>query len=163
MSIISERFENLSLNKIKLLESLYNNDDIVKMLIFNDKDFLEKDLPVDFDRTSLLYSQIFPYKYSQKIEDDPKTIITTNFVYKKHDNTYKITNFYLYIITHYTLMSCNYGLRLDRGINIIDEIVNQSRLFGVGRVEFENYYESATDNTYTYPLVCIEYKTYEFN
>ena len=163
MSIISERFENLSLNKTKLLEVLYSNDDLVKLLIFNDKDFLSKDLPENFDRTSLLYSQIFPYKYSPKIEDTPKTIVTINFTYKKHDNTYKISDFYVYIITHFSLASCDYGLRLDKGISIIDKIVNQSRLFGIGRVEFDQMYEFSTDNTSQWIGTCIGYKTYEFN
>lgn len=163
--IIANKFEDLSLNKIKIMEAIYNNDNIIKALLYRKEtpSFLDRVVPSDYDRTSLLYSQIWPWKYIPQITDEANIYITSNFVFKPHDNMYKISNFYLYVICHKSLMGCDQGLVNDFILSELDNIFNQSRLVGIGRVQFEGMYEFSTDNSSTFLGSCIEYKTFEFN
>ena len=162
---IANNFEDLSLNKIKLMEAIYNNDNITKALLYRKQtpSFLDETIDPSFDRTSLLYSQIWPWKYIPQITDEANIHITSNFIFKPHDNMYKVSNFYLYVISHKSLMSCDSGLVNDFIISELDKIFNQTRLVGIGRVQFSGMYEFATDNSSTFLGSCIEYKTYEFN
>jgi len=162
---IANRFEDLSLNKIKLMEAIYNNDNITKALLYRKEtsSFLDRVIPAEFDRTSLLYSQIWPWKYIPQITDEANIHITSNFVFKPHDHMYKVSNFYLYVISHKSLMGCDQGLVNDFIISELDKIFNQTRLVGIGRVEFSGMYEFTTDNSSNFLGSCIEYKTYEFS
>ena len=82
------------------MEAIYNNDNITKALLYrkDTSSFLDRVIPPEFDRTSLLYSQIWPWKYIPQITDEANIHITSNFVFKPHDHMYKVSNFYLYVI-----------------------------------------------------------------
>ena len=160
MNIIG-RFDNLSKNKNLILETLYGNDDIVKCLINNNSDFKISTIPNDFDRTSLVYSQMFPFKYIPEIQSEPKTFIALKTSYKPDGMTFKIGSIIFYVITNQSIISTDNGLRYDFLINKIDEIFNSSRFIGVGKLPFYDMDEFVIDSSGKWLGSYICYKTTE--
>lgn len=156
------RFVNLSNDKIKTLQLFCANDNIVKALIFNDRDFLSKTIPIDFDRNSLIYSQIFPYKFIPDTATTPTTYITMLSKYKADGNKYRKNSLYFYTITHKSLISTDQGLRYDFLIDKIDEIFNMSDDFNSSKLQFADMEEFNVDkdgdwigSTILYNSLCI--------
>ena len=161
---MANRFSDLSKNKIALIQSLLQKDEIVKCLVSTDENFLSYDIS-DFDRTSLVYKNIFPYAHSPNIEDKPKSMICMSFDYRPYRNgqTFKIGSINYYVITHYSLMSTDEGLRTDYLIGEIDEEINLSRLVGISKMLFDGMKDMQIDSKGNWIGTQIKYKSTEFN
>jgi len=156
------RFEELSTNKYLILSKLIKDENILKCLVNNESNFLDISLPVSFDPTSLIYTQIFPYKFIPTIETKAKTFITMSFSYKsnKQGTLFKNGSIYFYIITHNSLIRTNYGiLRYDYLVNQIDELLNSSTNIGIGQLPFYDMGDFSVNDNYS--GVYLAYKTLE--
>lgn len=137
---------------------LIENQDIVKCLVNNENNFLDIPLPNDFDVTTLIYSQIFPYRFVPTVQTEAKTFITMKFGYKPDGMTFKNGSIYFYIITHNSLLRTDYGsLRYDMLLNYIDEVFNSTRGIGLGKLPFYDMDEFVVNENYS--GVYIAYKT----
>lgn len=158
------RFTELGTNKTVILTKLIEDENIVKCLINNQSDFLTPSIPVDFDVTSLIYSQIYPYRFVPPTQTEAKTFITMAFSYKPDRNNellFKNGSIYFYIITHNSLLTTDYGiLRYDYLINQIDEIFNSSRDIGIGKLPFYDMGDITVNENYS--GVYLAYRTTEF-
>jgi len=131
---------------MKLIES----EEIVQCLINNESNFLDIPIPVDYDVTSLIYQQIFPYKFIPTTETEAKTFITMSFSYKPNGVTFKNGSVYFYIITHNSLLRTDYGsLRYDMLLNYIDEIFNSSRDITIGKLAFYDMGDFVVNDNYS--------------
>ncbi len=157
------RLKELTDNKNKIINSFINNEDLIKSLIFIDDNFLDKPLPVDFKPTTLLYSHIFPYQHIPIIESDAKSMITMSFDYRPHDASFKVCAVRFYAITHSSLVSTDYGLRIDFIASEIDEMFNQSRIIGIGKLPFYGMRDFIVDKAGSWVGNEIAYRTFEFN
>ena len=166
------RFKELGNLKTNLMLKLIENDNIVKCLINNDTNFEDKDIPngLDengnpvFDRASLLYNQIFPYKTNTNILKDIKSFITMNFEFLNNSkgNELKVGKLYFFIIMHKDLLKTDYGiLRYDYLMSQIDETFNATHGFGISKLRWERSYDFQTDNP-CYLGVAIGYKNTDF-
>lgn len=155
------RFKELGQNKSILLTKLIESDEIVKCLVNNESNFLATPLPGGFDKTSLFYSQIYPYKYIPTAQTEAKTLISMKFGYKPDGMMYKNGAIHFYIMTHNSLLRTDYGvLRHDFLVNKIDEVFNASREIGVGKLPFHRMGEFIVNESYY--GVYLTYKTTEF-
>jgi hypothetical protein len=142
---------------MKLIES----PEIVKCLVNNQSNFLDIPLPVDFNVTSLIYLNIYPYRFIPDIQTEPKTFITTSFGYRSSGMTFKFGSVCFYVVCHNSLLRTDYGmLRYDYLINQIDEIFNSSRNLGIGKLPFYSMDDILVNENYS--GACIIYKTTEF-
>jgi hypothetical protein len=132
------RFAALSDYKSTIMEALVTDDDIVKVLLFNDPDFTSKTIPDGFNRKSLIYSKVFPYLFIPDITAQQSTFITMKFGHEPFGKTFRHGFIYFYVITHKEIVRTNIGkLRYDYAIDKIDEIFNKSRDITIGRLEWE--------------------------
>ena len=155
------RFSELGQNKNIILMKLIETEDIVKCLVNNESNFLDISLPVGFDTTSLVYSQIFPYKFIPTTETEAKTFITMSFGYKPNGMTFKNGSVYFYIITHNSLLRTDYGsLRYDMLLNYIDEIFNSSRDITIGKLAFYDMNDFVVNDSYS--GIYIAYRLVDF-
>jgi hypothetical protein len=155
------RFQELGQNKNSILMKLIENDDIVKCLTRNESNFLDPPLPSDFDRSSLIYNNIYPYKFVPTVETTAKTFITMSFGYKPNGMTFKNGSIYFYIITHKDLLRTDYGvLRYDFLVNKIDEVFNSSRDLGIGKLPFYGMDDILVNDNYS--GIYLAYKSTEF-
>jgi len=131
------RFSELGQNKTTILLRLIEDERIVKCLVNNQLNFLDTPISSNFDITSLIYSQIFPYRFVPQIQTEPKTFITMKFNYKPNGDTYKYGSIVFYLFTHNSLLTTDYGsLRYDLLLNYIDESFNSTRGLGFGKLSF---------------------------
>jgi len=131
-------FTRLTEYKNNILYKLITNTDLVKALVINTESFLNDNLPNNFDPTTLIYSQIFPYQYTINIEDLPKSYITMSFGnYKYINNSFKSGVFTLFVFSHKSLMKTNNGLRTDFIFDQIDTMYNKKK--DVGDFSLELY------------------------
>jgi len=155
------RFQELGQNKNIILMKLIESDDIVKCLINNQQNFLDVEIPVNFDRSSLVFSSLFPYKFIPTTETEAKTFITMSFSYKPNGVTFKNGSVYFYIITHNSLIRTDYGsLRYDMLLNYIDEIFNSSRDITIGKLAFYDMGDFVVNDNYS--GIYIAYRLTEF-
>jgi len=157
------RFSELGTNKTIILMKLIEDENILKCLVNNQTNFLDISLPIDFDPTSLIYSQIYPYKFIPTIETEAKTFITMSFNYRpdRQGMMFKNGSIYFYLITHNSLIRTDYGiLRYDYLVNQIDELFNCSRDMGIGKLPFYDMGDFSINENYS--GVYLAYKTTEF-
>jgi hypothetical protein len=132
-------FEELSQYKNNIAYKLITNANLVKALANTNKDFINQSLPIGFEETSLLYTQIFPYKFIPSINTEAKTFITMSFGnYNYINNEFKYGTVYFYIISHSSLIQTDYGLRYDYILNQIDLMFNKQYEIGAFNLELNN-------------------------
>lgn len=154
------RFAELGTNKTTILLRLIENQNIVKCLVNNQPNFLDIPLLNDFDVTSLIYNNIFPYRFVPTIQSDPKTFITMKFSYKPDGTTYKFGSIVFYIFTHNSLLKTDYGsLRYDLLLNYVDDTFNATRGLGYGKLSFYDMDDFVVNENYS--GVYIVYKLLE--
>ena len=139
---------------------LIENENIVKCLVNNEDNFLDVPLPVDFDVSSLIYTQIYPWRFVPTPATVANTFITMKFGYKPNGITYKNGTIYFYIITHNSLLKTSYGsIRYDMLLSYIDEVFNSSRDLGLGKLPFYEMDEFIVNESYSGVYIC--YKSTE--
>ena len=140
---------------------LIENPNIVKCLVNNESNFLETPLPIDFDSSSLIYNQLFPWRFVPTTLTEANTFITMKFGYKPNGVVFKNGSIYFYIITHNSLLRTDYGtLRCDYLVNEIDKIFNSSRDLGIGKLSFYEMDEIMVNENYS--GIYLAYKNTEF-
>lgn len=126
MVIIVLKFLEIGTNKSEIMQSIVQDDNIVKALINKDADFLDTDIPDGFVRKSLIYTQVLPYKFFPNVKTEENIFISSKFRYEKDGNFFKIGYITFFIITHINLVRTNEGiLRYDYVLNQIDELFNK--------------------------------------
>jgi len=131
-------FSEITKYKNNIALKLITNEKIIKALINNTRDFLKPPLPKNFDPTSLIYTQIFPWKTIPSISSEVKSYITMSFGdYRYLNNVFKSGKIYFYIFMHRTLIPTDYGLRYDYILSEIDSMFNKSNDSNMGAFRFQ--------------------------
>lgn len=155
------RFSELGQNKTNILMKLIDNQKIVKCLVNNEKNFLDVPLPENFDSTSMIYQQIYPWRFIPNAQTEANTFITMRFNYKPNGRQFKIGSVWFYIILHNSLLTTDYGsLRYDLLLSYIDETFNSSEDLGFDELEFYDMDDIVVNENYSGVYIC--YKMQEF-
>lgn len=152
-------FSELSDYKSNIILNIISSPNLVKAIYNTDSDFINQSLPVDFDVTSLIYSQIYPYSYVPSTTTQATTFITMRFGdFKYINNVFKSGILTFYIMVHHSLMSTDYRLRTDYILNQIDLLFNKKSDVGFFNLELysggdfvvnENYYGMSISYKFT--------------
>ena len=155
------RFSELGANKFTILMKLISKPEIVKCLVSNEPNFLDVQLPDDFNAPSLIYKNIYPWRFIPTVQTEANTFITMKFNYKPNGRTFKYGSIHFYIILHNSLIKTDYGsLRYDMLLNYIDEVFNSSEDLGFNELEFYDMDEFLVNENYS--GIYITYKMQEF-
>lgn len=159
------RFSELGKLKTDIMLKLIDNDNIVKCLINNETNFQDIALPENYNKSDLLYKQIFPYKMipTDEVQNIERTYITMAFDFKSEGkDKIKVGSIYFFIITHINLLRTDYGMiRYDYLLNQIDETFNGLRGLGISKLSWNRTYDFSTENK-NYIGCAIEYKNTNF-
>ncbi len=132
-------FLELTQYKNNIAFKIITNEDLLKALVNNTRDFLNQPLPNNFDPTSLIYTQVFPYKTNPSISTELKSYITMSFGdFKYIDNVFKSGKLCFYIFTHKSLIPTDVGLRYDYILSQIDLMFNKQYDVGAFNLELSN-------------------------
>lgn len=149
------RLEEFFDYKNRLMKELCCNEEIIKLI--TDKD--DSDVP----NHNLAYSQIFPYEYIPETVDNGQTFICFDTdIAEVINKTFYIPVLYIWIFTHKSKTRLTEGgIRVDKLSSKIDELLNGSRLYGLGELDLRNVgrFSPITD----YQGRVLVYSTRDFN
>lgn len=122
--------------KIKALNQIILNDNIVKVLSDNTPQFYDNtDQSILDNRDSLIYTLIYPYMPVTSQLVDAHSYITLSLgEFDSDDNSTQNGWIELYIICHKSLISTEVGQRHGFIANEIDNMIYNTRGFGIGRI-----------------------------
>jgi hypothetical protein len=154
------RFGDLKEMKNKIVEKLYMNDDIVKCLLYKqDVNFLNKTIPEDYDRTTLMYNQIYPYRFVPDLQSEANIFITIGFGFSssRNANKYRNSSINFFIIVHQSLIQSDEGLKYDFLIDKIDALFYQSDEFKSCKLQFDKMNDFLVDSSGKWVGMSISY------
>ncbi|WP_124116933.1 hypothetical protein [Paenibacillus xylanexedens] len=154
------RFSELSKYRLEVLDRLLSDSGILKAVIHNNTNFLDKDIPNVED---VVYKHIYPHRFIPKTSDEKKTYVTIYFGnYQPVGTSFKSGYVTFTVLSHQDLYRTDYGcMRVDYIIQKIDELMNQTRGIGIGKVKFSKMDEVSLNTDYH--GMYITYKLHDFN
>jgi hypothetical protein len=156
-------FKELPMYKNTIMMKLLSNENLVKALANNQSNFLDYNMPEDV--TTLIYSQIYPYKKATTTITDTKSYITMafdNFRPIGGSNSVKSGRIVFFIICHNELIRTDYGLRTDYVLSEIDSIFNGLHGMGIGGLELIDAGDFSLGESSNYMAICVMYKITDF-
>lgn len=116
--------------KNQLMKDLLTSDEVVQLL--NDE--------FEPHRTAeeLQYTQVFPYEYLPETVEEGRTYICFDVdVQKSVNKTFYLPTIYVWVFTHKSKMRLpEGGVRVDNLCSEICKIMNGSRFYGLGELQF---------------------------
>ena len=165
--IIISKFSLLNEDINKVLDKLVSNQNLCKLLYYNDSNPLSQTSLTD--PPSLLYSLIFPYPTAIETFKDSDgnpvassiiNVLFDNFKLGTKNHKFKSGDLTFIILSHISLWRLSDStLRPFCLLNEIDEMFSEQRVIGIGKGEFERCGLIWQDNYSGYKLT---YKNYEF-
>lgn len=143
--------------KDKVIEKILSSQEVVDLI----DDQKIKTAPA----FGLLYKKVFPYAFVPDTVDATETYICveTNIVNVKSDAICDV-ELIIHVISHIGIMRTDFGTRVDALADVIDELLNHSRDFGIGKVTpVERYPTSWTLPNYNYVCRKVTYVIKNFN
>lgn len=138
--------------KKTLINKIISSERLVKLIAEDDA----------VNPESLVYSHVFPYPHIVDTTTLEGTYITMKIsVPKVYNKTYKDLNIWIYIITHERLLNTSGGLRTDLIASEIENLLNGSLDFGLGRLELVSAEDFAPANNYQ--GIVMKYIASDFN
>lgn len=140
------------------MQLLTSDDQLLKALYYKSKNFLDKPTPAWGD---LIYKNIFPYSYIPDSVEESKSYLTMSVSYRPSGQSFKVGSITLNTFCHKNLMETNHGcLRIDFIVSRIDTVLNSSRDFGIGKLQFDGAGETLIEGKL--PGMAIRYLTVDF-
>ncbi|WP_336744513.1 hypothetical protein [Paenibacillus sp. y28] len=155
------RLAELTDYKNKIINRMVGSEQLCKALFYTEPDFLNK--PAVEDPSGLIYQGIYSYRFVPKIDQQPRTYITVTLKkFQPVKQTFKSGLIYFHVFTHTDLLPvAQGGTRVDYMLNQIDELFNQQRGIGIGKLEFYVMNDFVLNELYTGSYLV--YKTVDFN
>lgn len=115
----------------EIIDTLKTNDDLMKLIYYDDEKWFLKENLTSEQKDSLLYNRIFPYRFIPKISKDACTYLNIGFGNFRESNNVqceigKVTFFF---VSHTTLWKTDFGLR---PVNIFEQIIDTFKNVDIG-------------------------------
>lgn len=138
-------FRELNEDILKILQLLYSNSDLCKLLYYKDNDPLNSskaNVP-----TSAMKDYVYPYLFVPNVTTIATSIICIDINAKPYSNTFKMETITFHIFVHKDLMTIKGGLRPFFIMQKLDEIFNKSSDIGM-RLEFGGMVSSIVNESF---------------
>lgn len=115
--------------KNQLMKDILTNEEIVKLV--------NEDIQME-DAASLAYTQVFPCEYVPETVQAGKTFVCFDVdIQRSLDKTFLIPTIYVWVFTHRSnLRLPEGGVRTDKLCSEICKVINGSRFYGLGELNF---------------------------
>lgn len=127
--LMKDNFKSLFWDKLKIMNRLKSNTDLVKCLLSNDPAFKTYS-PAQDEIDGLDFSHIYPCPYTIGTNQEAKSIITMTFSYRKSATSQFWKNGYISICCycHKDLVQTKYGiLRYDFMLQRVNDVLFNTR------------------------------------
>lgn len=141
--------------KNQLMDDLLTNEDVCKLL--------SDDCSPSIQPAELMYTQVFPYKYIPETVEHGQTFICCEVDIREIRNkTLLYPTMYVYVFTHRSKMRLpTGGVRTDKLASKITEIINGSRMYGLGELELASVQDFSPIQNYQGRV--LTFKATDFN
>lgn len=131
-------FRNFNALMVEIVDKLKQDDDLGKLLLFNDKDPLSHELLNQDEKNDLVYSKIYPIPFLGDMDEEGSFLIITFDKISQSTENPKFKNFIISVdvISHVNLWGTKGGLRPFLLMERVDSILNQNRFSGIGKLQF---------------------------
>lgn len=143
--------------KDKVIEKILTSQEVVELI--SDDKFKTAPAP------NLLYKKVYPYAYVPDTIDDASAIVCVEAniadVFSDSICNIEIT---ILVMCHVNIMRTDYGTRVDVLADAIDDVINHSRDFGIGKLTpIQHYPTSWSLPNYDYVCRKVVYLSENFN
>ena len=153
--------------KSKVVEKVISNEDVIKALIDNSPDFIDSAIPVDFDKDSLIDSQVYSYVPTMTILNDAQSyvFVSTGKTISKSGKDYVIGELTITVLCPNAseVMKTYSGERTGFIGDKIDEMIFQTRGFGLGEIGKRSTEEFTVDSESKFVGMIIKYEFTDFS
>lgn len=132
--------EKLGEYKMEVLNRCLDSDNLTKLIHYRSADALF--LPSVEDTFSLMYQNVFPYRFVPNPIDDQSTYLTLGVNgFRRHQEGFKVFDdyqageIYFYFFTHVDLMRTDSGVRQDLMLKEISKLFDGTRGLGMGELK----------------------------
>lgn len=161
--------KNITKWKQEILANIIEDDELAKLLYYNQPDALSKDNPTDDQRHSLVNDCVMGYRFIPTIADEARSWIslsTSRFIpqegFRQFSDDYLMGYIYFYILVDTAIMQTDTGYRQDLIAERIHYIFQESRDFGIGELRLEHFVENWEHNNklggYTMGFRTVDFK-----
>ncbi|KAF6630503.1 hypothetical protein H6F38_13795 [Paenibacillus sp. EKM208P] len=155
------RLEELGKNRLIVLNHLLSSQKLCKSVWYTGTDYLDQS---DIEDTSeLINKNIFPFNHVPTIADTASSYVTFSFRdYRPSGPQFKSGILHFQVIVHKDSILTDYEvLRYDHILACIDELFNENRNLGIGKLQFYRMDEMFVNEKYV--GFFIQYKLWDFN
>jgi len=147
--------------KNTIMNRVLEDQELCKAIFYTDQGFLEQENIED--TSDLIHKNIFPHRFIPNIIEDAKTYITLSMTnYRLVNSSYKSGLIAIYMFTHRDLFKTDYGYsRIDFILTKIEELMNNKRGLGIGKLEFAGLNEYVVNEKFQGYV--LSYQPVDFN
>lgn len=118
--------------KNQLMDDMLTNEGVVKLLSDDGATIVAPE--------SLMYTQVFPYEFIPDVTEHGQTFICCEVDIRGVSNkTYLIPALYIWVFTHKSKVRLpSGGIRTDKLASLITDIINGSRMYGLGELSLQS-------------------------
>ncbi|WP_311078293.1 hypothetical protein [Paenibacillus polymyxa] len=155
------RLEELGKNRMIVLNHLLSSQELCKSVWHTGSDYLDQ--PDIEDTSELINENIFPFNHVPTLADTASSYVTFSFRdYRPAGPQFKSGILHFQVIVHKDSILTNYEvLRYDHILAYIDELFNENRNLGIGKLQFYRMDEMFVNEKYV--GFYIQYKLWDFN
>ena len=161
---LSRNFNQLENYLEKVQEKILNEQSLLKLIKITDIDALDKNDLTSKEKLQLMKDNIYdaPINPTQDTVQTLLCIYLDNFSLNNTNDRYKNSFLTIDIFTHKNIVKINEGNRVYKIAGIIDKLLNNSKEFGIGNLEFYNaHWVHFYSKTFVYFQLL--YKVIDFN
>jgi hypothetical protein len=119
-----------------ILVQVKKNDNLIKLLNYNEANALVQPNLTDIQKNSLIYNKIFPFRFIPTIADTACSYLNIGFGnFREISNTFQAGKIGFYMVSHKDLWKMNGGLRPIFMLEEIKEVAKSLEGLGLGRLK----------------------------
>lgn len=155
------RFEELGKNRMVVLNHLLSSQELCKSVWYEQSNYFDQ--PDIEDLSELINKNIFPFNHVPTLADEASSYVTFSFRdYRPAGLQFKSGLLHFQVLVHKDLILSDYEvLRYDHMLAYIDELFNENRNLGIGKLQFYRMDEMYVNEKYV--GFYIQYKLWDFN
>lgn len=144
-----------------VLNHLLSSQELCKSVWYEQKNYLDE--PDIKDPSELVNNNIFPFNHVPTLADTASSYVTFSFRdYRPAGSQFKSGLLHFQVLVHKDLIFTEYEvLRYDHMLAYIDELFNENRNLGIGKLQFYRMDEMFVNEKYV--GFYIQYKLWDFN
>jgi uncharacterized protein YuzB (UPF0349 family) len=169
LNVENNSIKNITKWKNYIMEKIVEDEELAKLLQYNNPNCLSSPSVSEEDRYGLVNSRVFGYRFIPEVAEEANTWISMSISgfapqegYRQFSKQYLMGNIFFYILVDSKIMETHTGYRQDLIAARIYEIFQSNRDLGIGELRMMTFIENWEHNNklggYTIGFETIDFK-----